>query len=527
MTLIILAAAPLLATAQDDAEGKKFPCKLTDYRIVKSDTIMVRCDGAGIKRLAAGAALYKLLDESVVYPSAGGGTGSDADNKNPYWLKFKFDKPLETGQEYELRFSGSYNAVRLGSDQKVEVDPKLTLFKSTRFRFSTSEDLAAVADEARGVQVLAGRRAVVLSPGAKLVDKSNGVEYHLEPGSRDLNDLDTAGLIKLVPETARLGKDVELRGVTDVFGGAAKLVKPPKSAPPAVAPKTKEAAAWHFNVLHQMSEGSGPTWIADVKVAPVLGGLPGGFYFTPSLAVDTGNGQVGETKTNDLINPKFGVSRLVRTHSQFLNGVKFSPALSYETNRKFDKRNILFDGDMKFYFGHLENTKAQRSQDALLKAKLLDPDILPHEVPQAFFGYSIKLFFGTELGTSLTDNEVKSSDKSSTVIVPKYSIRRLRPRFSGAFEFGRFTASLSAYPRFLISDENVTRETDTPQADGTVKKTIALHTVSGWRPYGEFSLSYSFDPAGHYSANSVYKFGSQPPNFDHTNTVLSGVVVRF
>jgi hypothetical protein len=524
---MILAAAPLLVAAQDDAKEAKFPCKLTDYRVMESDTIMVRCDGVNIKRLAAGASLYKLSDESVVYPSVGSGTGSDADALYPYWLKFKFGKPLEPGQEYELRFSGSYNVVRLQPDQTASVDSKPTNFGPTRFRFSTVADLAAVKDEARGVQVLAGRRAVRLSPGAKLVDKSSGTEYALKPGSGDLDDPDTAGSIKLVPETARLGKDVELRGVTDAFGETAKLAKPPKPAPPAVAPKTKEAAAWHFNVLHQMSEGSGPTWITDIKVAPVLGGLPGGFYITPSLAVDTGNGKVGETKTNDLINPKFGVSRLVRTHNQFLNAVKFSPALSYETNRKFDKRNILFDGDVRFYLGHLENTRALRTQDALLKAKLLDPDVLPHEVPQAFFGYSVKLFFGAELGTSLTDNEVKSSDKSSSVVVPKYSIRRVRPRFSGALEFGRFTASLSAYPRFLFTDENVTRETDTLQADGTVTKTIALHSVSGWRPYGEFSLSFSFDPAGHYSANSVYKFGSQPPNFDHTNTVLSGVVIRF
>ena len=248
---------------------------------------------------------------------------------------------------------------------------------------------------------------------------------------------------------------------------------------------------------------------------------------TPSLNVDVGQGQVGQTKTNDIINPKLGVTRLVWTEVGLLEAMQFIPAISYETNRKADKRNILFDGDWRVYLQGLENTRAQRSLDAFLRARLLNPKLLPQDVPKASFGYSIQLFLGTELGTSLTNNIVKSSDKSSQVTIPKYGIRRLRPHFSTAFEFWNLTVSLSSYPRYLFSAENVTREVDMLQASGKTSKGILLQTVSGWRPYNEFTVSYAFDPAGHYAINVIYKLGSQPPNFNSTNSVQSGILIRF
>lgn len=43
----------------------------------------------------------------------------------------------------------------------------------------------------------------------------------------------------------------------------------------------------------------------------------------------------------------------------------------------------------------------------------------------------------------------------------------------------------------------------------------------------QVSLSYAFDPAGHYSVDTAYKVGSQPPNFDRVNLVQSGILIRF
>src|ERR1035438_1076149 len=89
------------------------------------------------------------------------------------------------------------------------------------------------------------------------------------------------------------------------------------------------------------------------------------------------------------------------------------------------------------------------------------------------------------------------------------------------------TLSISVFPRYLFTPENVTRETTTLLASGKTNQTIFLTTASGWRPYGECTLSYAFDPAGHYSVNTAYKAGSQPPNFDRVNLVQSGILIRF
>ncbi|MGO9258879.1 MAG: hypothetical protein ACLQU1_21540 [Bryobacteraceae bacterium] len=175
----------------------------------------------------------------------------------------------------------------------------------------------------------------------------------------------------------------------------------------------------------------------------------------------------------------------------------------------------------------MKNTKADRAQKAFQRARLLDPKTLPQDVPKAKFGYDTQIDLGTEVGSALTDDTAISSDKSSQVVTPVYAIRRLRPHVSSTWEFGSFSLSLSVYPRYLFTAESVTRQTGTLQLSGKTNETIYLDAVSGWRPYGECSISYAFDPAGHYAVNAVYKLGSQPPNFDRVNLVQSGILIRY
>ena len=111
--------------------------------------------------------------------------------------------------------------------------------------------------------------------------------------------------------------------------------------------------------------------------------------------------------------------------------------------------------------------------------------------------------------------------------MPTYAVRRLRPHLASTFEFWNLTLSISVFPRYLFGTEYVTREATTLKATGKTNQTIYLSTVSGWRPYGECTLSYAFDPSGHYSVNTAYKVGSQPPNFDRVNLVQSGILIRF
>jgi hypothetical protein len=544
-TILLFPAFCSAQAKSGSAQGKNgstvdFPCKLTSYRIPDKQTLAVLCDTTVLPGLTADFALYKLLDESVVYPAVAGataaksGSGSTANEvqveiSDNNWLVFRFNHDMEPEQNYELRFTGSSPQVPVRTPE----DPR-DHFSATRFRFSTSVETAMAKDiTGKALLIQSTNVGLAVAKGAKLVDHSSQDKaYALSLAEK--TGYDGLNTILLDPRTDSLGTKLELQGVTDVFGRTVTL-KPYKPAPPAAAPKSKDAAAWYFNLLHQAGAGVTPSWIADIKAAPVLGAMPHQLFFTPSLNVDVGSGQVGTTKTNDIINPMVGVSRLFVTDAGILNAVKITPSLSYQTNREQTNRAVLFDGDMRFYFKQLSNTKADRTLDNFWKLRRGDPKkniaanpkALPQDAKKAIFGYDIQFYFGAEAGSSLTANLVKSSDKSSSVTVPSYSIVRLRPRASATFEFWNLTLSLSATPRYLLNTEAVTRETTTIHATSPATKTISLSSVSGWRGYSETSLSYAIDQAGHYSVNATYKLGSLPTNFGRTNLVQSGLLVRF
>src|SRR5438093_1073743 len=97
-------------SASDDA----FAGKLTDYRIKDQHTIVVRCDAVRIVSMSASTAqLFKVKDEIVVYPHIAQTSmkydSPPANGTDPSYLEFKFSQySFEPGEDYELRFSGSY-----------------------------------------------------------------------------------------------------------------------------------------------------------------------------------------------------------------------------------------------------------------------------------------------------------------------------------------------------------------------------------------------------------------------------------
>lgn len=528
LRLFMVLLAATLASAQPKGGTVDFPCNLSDYRIAARDSLQVHCDGKISQGLTANVTLYRVQDESVVYPGA---TGKDNVTINAapeaHWLTVPLPKALDAGQDYEVRFSGSYKV----KEKLEDPQPNVTVtYSSTRFRFTTRAVLSEMKNPGQPTVRLFSNLPMEFTGSARLIDHTHGdKQYKIEQGAGVEPTDDSAAigqiLITPAPPPGTLGQKLEVIGVKDTIFQQVPSVKAAKPSPPTAAPKSKDAASIYLNVLHQAGVGS-PIWITYAKLAPVLGILPGGFLLTPSLDIDVGDGQIEKNKTNDLINPKVALTKVLRNHSNFLEGIGLTSAISYESNRAQDKQNILFDGDSRLYIFGLQNTQAQRTLDAFVKARAKNPKIQMAEVAKARFGYKIQLFTGVEIGNSLTVNTAKSSDKSSSVAVPTYAIRRVRPRMVATFEFGRFTASITATPRYLANTEFVTRETDT-LVGGKTKKSIYLSTVSGWRGYGELSLNYAFDAVGHYALNMIYKTGSQPPNFDRVNMVQSGLLIRF
>ena len=88
---------------------------------------------------------------------------------------------------------------------------------------------------------------------------------------------------------------------------------------------------------------------------------------------------------------------------------------------------------------------------------------------------------------------------------------------------------MTVWPRYLFATENVTRQSQVPDPKNPSNQIfqIRLFKTQGLRAYGEAGIAWQFDMAGHYALSVTYKLGSVPPNFDHVNTVQTGITVKF
>ena len=380
LAVILLLAAlwPLVANAAID---ENFAGKLTDYRITDTHTVVVQVDAVRLFSLDANAQLFRLKDEIVIHPGVAETTvhydtpGHAPGGTDRSYLEFSFTGfTFEPGADYELRFSGRYKNSPASADIR---------FSTVVFRFSTTSDLAVVKNPGAPTVKLFSRVALTVTGGATVNDAGTGT-FGLQPVGL-AGDFDATGKVNAIGAPTSIDPRLsKVSGVTDIFGNT-PVVRPTKPIGQLTAPKNKEAAVYYFNFLHQAGVGLKPTWIANIKVAPIFGVLPGGYLLTPELNVDTGQGQVGTTKTNDIINPKIGVTRLLRTRAGILENLQYSGAFSYETNRKFDKRNALFDGDLRFYLRNLQNTRAERTQDAFFRERLPAPKYTSTRRAGSFF----------------------------------------------------------------------------------------------------------------------------------------------
>jgi hypothetical protein len=285
-------------------------------------------------------------------------------------------------------------------------------------------------------------------------------------------------------------------------------------------PKTKDDSTWYLKVDHEAGPGSKPGYAIEAKLAPTLG-RPGiaGFTWQPALNMDIGAGTVGNVKVNDTIIPSLGLTQLFRKESTGLEAVRVTPAVSFETNKEFNHKNLIYDEDFKFFIGQLTSSRLVRAWRRFMELNPKNPD-LTFSNELANWGAGLQPFIGAELGGSLIAQTVKASQSSSTVSVPAYAVARLRPKLAAFAEYKRINLTLTAFPRYLFTTEYATRES----SDG---KTIRLAPVAGFRPYGEAGINIGLDQFGHIALCTTYKLGSQPPTFQYTNTVQTGFLIKY
>jgi hypothetical protein len=310
---------------------------------------------------------------------------------------------------------------------------------------------------------------------------------------------------------------LEVEGLQDLFGDPLKIQS---DVTLGAVPKTKDDSMFYLKLDHQAGPGSAPGYAIEVKLAPDLGPPSiGGFTWRPALNMDIGAGTVSNVKVNDTIIPSVGLTELFRTEHRGPEALRITPAISFETNKEFNKKNLIYDQDFQFFVSQLVSSRTVRAWQKFNELKPKNPDLtFTNEL--ANWGAGVDLFAGSELGGALMTQTVKASKSSSSVSVPTYMVARVRPKLSAYAEYKRIHLTFSVIPRYLLATEYATRESK----DG---KTIRLVAVSGFRPYGEAGVNCGLDQSGHIALNTTYKLGSQPPSFQQTNTVQTGLLIKY
>jgi hypothetical protein len=552
LVALLSVAAPLTAQTAPVA----LPCDAKDlakgvdaYRIVTAQVVYVNCGRTNLLQFDTAAALY-LGAGGDRKPVAGVVATVKLFSSEDPWIRIDLAKPgggavLEKGQDYELDLAPDGRAAILaavkgqpapmhGPFEKLTVSistkPNATITPSgvsslgSTFQVYSNLALRPFAQdgpkffEVGPLKTQIYHKATYRPIGAPVACGATGPCPDPPPAQ---SNAETFGRAQVTLTTDRLSQPkatLRIEGLLDFFGDTLKIQN---DVTLGAVPKSKTDSSWYFKVDHEAGPGSTPGYAIEAKVAPALGGPAlGGFTWQPALNMDIGAGSVSGVKVNDTIVPSLGMTQLFRSAgSTTLEAVRVTPAVSLETDREFNHQNLIYDQDFQFFIGQLTSSRLVRAWRRFTELKAKNPD-LTFSNDLANWGAGLQPFLGAELGGSVLAQTVQAAKSSSTVRVPTYSVARLRPKIAASAEYKRISLTFTAVPRYLFTTEYTTRQS----TDG---KTIRLARVSGFRPYGEAGVNIGLDQSGHIALSSTYKLGSEPPTFQYTNTVQTGLLIVY
>ncbi len=303
---------------------------------------------------------------------------------------------------------------------------------------------------------------------------------------------------------------------TDVLGG--KPAFDPKSRfARQAAPSTKDASQIYANVMYTAGRGATPAWVLDGKYAvPVT--MYHQFTLAPLFLANIGNGTVkGQTNSNTI--DLGGTALRVFRPGPILQLLAFSPGATFETDRQFDRDNLLSTIDSQFFLKGLYNTQQQQSLRLYAKALETNKAAQLSDITPPTIGYALDFHAGIEAGGALRDTTVHASKGSATEVLPQYSIFRLVPQVHGLLQLGKFSFDESLVGRYLATDENSIVETPT--------HSLFLHTVKGWKGISTLTGAYALDPQGNFNLSVTFKDGFAPPNYQRVNAVQAGILIKY
>jgi hypothetical protein len=518
-------------------------CTPTDYKIVSLAIIAIQCDedvshlvGEGQLLDAASGPGKPLVSSIPVTPYEGAsqwlildlGAGSPAMPGGPLQLGKKYTLAVSLHLPGQASSPGAAPLTsQIETNNTVAVSPAIALSSKNTFEFVShfaykpgpgSSCALQVEDFSGRTQTIKAYDCRVPAPIADSAHVTVSDLHRIAPSPEDLGSfiltLDNANKdIQQIP--------VAVADLVDFTGKAVKLDSKSQLVPEK-APPNKDASNYYINFNYAAGKGAKPGWVLDGKVAPVIGKLYHGYQISPSASADVGQNQVGSLKYTDTID--FGASLIhMYRPSDFLQGFLVSPGIAYETDREFDRHNLLATPDFRYNFVGLYNSRQRRSLNKFSRElEIAEANKIPWtraNSKPAFFGYVLNFHTGFEIGGALKDTIVEASSGKATLPLPAYNIVRVVPQVHGLLEFGRFSIDATAYVRYLATVENTVVERQ--------DHSLFLKRLHGWNSYGVISGSWNFDPAGHFAFTVSYKDGFAPPKFSRVNTVQSGITLKY
>jgi hypothetical protein len=555
-------------------------CSVEGYRIITPQLLAIQCKEGDIStlRLTTGTIAVTGGSKGGV-PTVG---KPRLTNHDLQWILVPLRTPLEANKTYSVTLAGvtfrdpvTGKALESAGDAGTGGQNKDTYYSfntketatvvpsiidSQRRRYEVKSNLAFLggsAGEDRGVACkllykdASGRRGAVSQPAGvspankalpagctylnyvdqKLID---GVKAQMASGDtlddRILDTITTGnGLLEVGHVTVVLDNSLQgnfaplelpagLDGLLDIFGN--KLSVDPKSKfKSQKAPATKDASQLYLNMNYAGGVGSKPAWVADFKAAPQLGPLEKGFQISPLVTTDIGHNTISGITYTDTIDLGVSAARVFMPRSGVLQEILFTPGVTYETDREFDRDNLLATTDFRFNFAHLYSPQSTRSLQQFAKDLKNNPSLTPDQEPVPFWGYQLDFHLGTETGGSLTDTTVKATTGGRTQTLPAYSVARIVPQVHGLLQLGPVSFDCTGTERYLATTENTVVQLQNNH--------LLLEHVTGWKGYGALIATFKPDQTGHFALTLTYKNGFAPPKYQRVNTVQAGVLLIY
>jgi hypothetical protein len=304
--------------------------------------------------------------------------------------------------------------------------------------------------------------------------------------------------------------------VHDVLGGQPSF-DPKSRFARQNAPVSKDDAHLYLNGNYTAGVGTAPAWTLNSKYSPILL-LAGRFTVGPLFTTDIGNNTIkGQTYANTIDLGATGTA--IYRPGGTLQSLAFTPGVTYETDRQFDRDNLLATIDTQEFFAHLYNTqqtKAFRDFGVLLRAnssaKLTD-------VKTPTLGYALDFHAGLETGSALIDTTVKASKGSAVATLPRYGIFRVVPQVHGLLQLSRLSIDELFAGRYVALTENTIVE--------TADHALYLKQIEGWKALSTLTNTFALDTQGNFNLSVIYKSGFAPPNYKRVNAVQAGLTIKY